>query len=171
MVFIKSPKDNIDGVIEGIINHYELFSEREIRKHITLNIGIPLADYSKETLKQLLTFSITHSRKELFKKYSLIYYPNLYNEKELDFGEIYKYLSFDVVLGFIGGQGDDRYDSILPLLRLLEENFNTTLNFDNNLKYVDVSTTTSIKRRCNAWKKFLKEEGLVTKELKYPSFQ
>ncbi|WP_299682469.1 hypothetical protein [uncultured Dokdonia sp.] len=171
LVFIKSPKYKTNEVIQGIVDHYDLFSEREIRKHITLNIGIPLSEYSKETIEKLLITVDTHTRKELFEKYSLLYYPDVYNNKKIDFNKINSYLSFDVIMSFIGGHGDNRFDGVLPLLRLLEETFKTTLGFDNNLKYIDISFTTSIKRRCNAWKKFLKEKGLITKELKYPSFQ
>lgn len=147
----------------------------EINKSVTEDIvlevlGIPLDKYDLKNILQARKKYNELGRETYIKSLVVNHYPDIMKDGKLDFEIVYRILSFDNVLGFIGGQGGDRNEGVYSLIRLLEENFATDLGFQYSVHYVDVSTAIGLQKRCIAWKNYLKQKGLVPKELKYYSF-
>ncbi len=167
LIFMRSKKEDFASVLEQFINTASLFKRHSKRGIVNDDLGVPLTSYDPKTIQSVINDYQTKGRKLFFSDLVRDIYPYAFKGEKLDYGEVYKILSFDNVLSFISGQGDDRNDGVKTLIRLLEEEFETDLGFQYNLRNLDLIHITSLDNRRNAWKHFLKEKGLVPRNIEY----
>jgi hypothetical protein len=117
------------------------FDDESIRKEFFEN-------YSKMTQAELYAFYLTKNEFDFRKP-----------DKSLDFDKIYEMLKYDVVEALAGGGGGRREKHIYSLVKWLENEFKTTLNFSNKLCKSRNIYGCSTGSRAREWMKFLIKNG------------
>ncbi|MCC6371712.1 MAG: hypothetical protein IT236_11955 [Bacteroidia bacterium] len=79
----------------------------------------------------------------------------------LDYTEIYKVLKFNINVAFIGGGGGYTEYCVYPLIKILENKFNTRLNFPSKLCNWQGTWGCNSTERAKTWIKYLKDNNLI----------
>ena len=88
---------------------------------------------------------------------------------DLDYDKIYELLKYEISYDINCGEEPNSY--IYFIIKLLENKFETTLGYSENLKGADEYYITQVKRRKNKWKMFLEQNDLLKKkDVTPPSF-
>ncbi len=133
---------------------------------LPIDFGIPIKRGSLENnqvIEEFLENYKKYSEYELYEYYldkTGIDYKN--TDGTLNYDKIYWILKYDVVQAFVGGGGGERDTGIYALIKLLEINFNTRLNYPQKLCNSRDLFGCSPKDRANEWMVFLKEKGLLS---------
>ncbi len=169
-IFLSTKSTDVPEVLKIIEDFYDDIINRTTEDIVLEILGIPLDDYDVISITQARKKYNELGREKYFESLVVNHYPDIKKAGKLDYEKVYQILSYDNVLGFIGGQGGDRNKGVYSVIRLLEEKFKTDLDFQYSIHYIDVRTTTRLQKRCIAWKNFLKQKHVVPQELKYYSF-
>lgn len=113
------------------------FDDEKILKEFSEN-------YSKMSQSDLYAFYLTQNGFDFQK-----------SDKSLDFDKLYEMLKYDEVEALAGGGGGRRDYHIYSLIKLLENKFNTTLNFSNKLCKSRHIFRCSTGSRAREWMKYL----------------
>ncbi|MBG8556004.1 hypothetical protein [Hymenobacter guriensis] len=93
----------------------------------------------------------------------------LYTAGKLDLARADTALKYDAPLGFVGGYSP-RTTTLEPLIRLLETEFRTDLGFGPAFGDWRVSQSASVVHRARAWRRYLRQQGLVARDTAPISF-
>ena len=89
---------------------------------------------------------------------------------KIDYGKIYRILKYDIVTPFVGDGGNRRDYFTYGIIKLLEKEFNTELNFHPKLNENQTFYSFSAAKRAIAWMEFLEGRSLVSRVVKSRSF-
>ncbi len=93
------------------------------------------------------------------------------DEKDkIDYAKIYRILKYDIVTPFVGDGGNRRDFFTYGVIKLLEKEFNTQLDFHPKLNENQTFYSFSAAKRAIAWMDFLEGRSLVSRVIKSRSF-
>ncbi len=89
---------------------------------------------------------------------------------KIDYAKIYRILKYDIVTPFVGDGGNRRDFFTYGIIKLLEKEFNTQLDFHPKLNENQTFYSFSAAKRATAWMDFLEGRSLVSRVVKSRSF-
>jgi hypothetical protein len=120
-------------------------------------------------------------RNEFVVNYSTLSQPELYayylktseidyttTNNRLDFDKIYEMLKYDIVVAFAGGGGGKQERNVHSIIKILENEFKTTLGFPHKLCESKGTTVCFSDDRAMAWMNFFKKKKLLKLEYSEP---
>lgn len=162
--------EDISLVIERSDELVDILGE-ETFTFLSHDFGIPV--FSFATMKEQDQFIRNHERLSEFdfyahylKKFGL----DLFVKKgQLDHQQIYNSLRFDIVSPFVGETGGKRDWYIYGIIKLLELQYDTRLDFHEKLNESQTFYSFSSTKRAQAWISYLENQKLVEPEQSVPS--
>ncbi len=89
---------------------------------------------------------------------------------KVDYAKIYRILKYDIVTPFVGDGGNRRDFFTYGVIKLLEKEFNTQLDFHPKLNENQTFYSFSAAKRAIAWMEYLEGRSLVSRVVKSRSF-
>ena len=133
------------------------------------DFGIPIFNPDKEAINELMENHKTLKEFDFYvfylKKFGVDF---LKSNTELDFSKIYNILKFEIVTPFTGG-GFQRDYFTYGVIKLLELNFNTRLDFHEKLNENQNFYTYTATKRAVKWMQYLEDNHLVKPDPSIPS--
>jgi hypothetical protein len=154
------------GIALGYLERINVEESRAYIKYQFLDRdwGLQLAgDFDDESVRK--DFFQNYSKLSQIQLYAYYLDKNGFEYRKptgaLDFDKIYEMLEYDLVEALAGGGGGRREPHVYPLIKLLEQNFGTTLGFMNKLCVSNGSRSCSSHDRALAWMTYLRENRHV----------
>ncbi len=136
------------------------------------DFGLPIFNIDDdEARKKVIKNHSEMSEYDFYKYYIKNFGVDFLNKEKLDFQKIYDLLQFEIVTPFVGGGGTHRDQFTYGLIKMLELNFETRLDFHEKLNENQTFYSFTSKKRAMAWRKYLVDSQLVIhNKLLPPSF-
>lgn len=136
------------------------------------DFGLPFFPVDEKAIslleKQIKEIGLDATRKYYVRKLA----PSIFNNNDsLNMTKVLDILSYDLSIPFAGNGGINRDIIQYAVIKILENQFNTTLGFHPRLNENQVFYVYNPRKRANAWKKHLLENGYIISERPvFPSF-
>lgn len=149
--------------IPEVMADYDRLSPAYRYNFLNQDFGLPIFELDNvQVHQQLIKNHQKLNAKELYRHYLIEFGVDFLNEKgQLDYQKIDKILQLDIVTPFVNGGGSSRDFYVYGLIKLLEFEFNTKLGFHEKLNENQTFYSYSAKKRVEAWRQFLRQEGIV----------
>ncbi len=160
--------------ISNILKHLDEISNILGDKTFTFlhrDFGLPIFNIkNKKEQEELIHKHQNLSEYEFYKHYLEKFGVDFLDKNDhLDFAKIYDILQFDVISPFASEGGGKRDEYTFGIIRLLEINFNTRLEFHEKLNEYQTFYSFSSSKRAEAWISYLQQNKLISLEQIIPS--
>ena len=128
------------------------------------DFGLPIFDLEEEEARQLVIAQHKKLSQFDFYKFYLERFgvDFLTKRNKLDYQKIFNLLQYEIVTPFVGGGGSHRDQFIYGLIKLLELQFETRLDFHKKLNENQMFYTFTSTKRATAWRAYFVEKKLAT---------
>ena len=125
------------------------------------DFGIPIFTNETKDWTQLIDNHANMNKQNFYAFYLKKFDVSFQNtEGGLDYEKIYNILKFDIAIPFTGG-GSQRDYFTYGIIKLLEYEFKTSLNFPEKLNENQTLYVYNASKRANAWRQFLINKGYI----------
>jgi len=138
------------------------------------DFGLPLFDLANDDVqKELINIHQKNiNNQAAFYTYYLDEFGVDYKDEKgkIDYAKIYRILKYDIVTPFVGDGGNRRDFFTYGIIKLLEKEFKTQLDFHPKLNENQTFYSFSAAKRATAWMDYLEGRSLVSRVVKSRSF-
>lgn len=130
---------------------------------LSRDFGLPIFNLNTEQKNIFIKQHQELTQKEIYTFYLKKFDIDFTNEQgKLDLDKIYNILKYEIVAPFAGNGGERRDWFAYGVIKLLELEFNTRLQFHEKLNENQLFYTYNAAKRANAWMSFLEDKKLVS---------